>query len=81
MLGSGLGAFAKSLETRRGHPLRRDPHCPTSTAIGHEGELVIGLSQGVPLAVMSGRAHLYEGYTPEEVVFPVRVLGKMGVKI
>jgi purine-nucleoside phosphorylase len=52
-----------------------------STAIGHSGELAIGSSQGVPLAVMSGRAHLYEGYTAEQVVFPVRVLGRMGVKI
>jgi purine-nucleoside phosphorylase len=81
VLGSGLGAFARSLEKRTVIPYGQIPHWPVSTAIGHSGELVIGTSQGVPLAVMSGRAHLYEGYTPEQVVFPVRVLGRMGIKI
>jgi purine-nucleoside phosphorylase len=81
VLGSGLGAFAKSLDKATVIPYGQIPHWPVSTAIGHSGELVIGSSQGVPLAVMAGRADLYEGYTPEQVVFPVRVLGKMGVKI
>jgi purine-nucleoside phosphorylase len=81
VLGSGLGAFAKSLERAVVIPYGDIPHFPTATAIGHTGELVVGLSRGVPVAVMSGRVHYYEGYTAAEVVFPVRVLGRMGVKI
>ena len=81
VLGSGLGAFARSLDAATVIPYGQIPHWPVSTAIGHSGELVIGTSQGVPLAVMSGRAHFYEGYTPEQVVFPIRVLARMGVKI
>ena len=81
VLGSGLGAFARSLDKATVIPYGQIPHFPVSTAIGHTGELVVGQSQGVPIAVMSGRAHLYEGYTAEQVVFPIRVLGRMGVKI
>ena len=64
VLGSGLGAFADTLEDADRHPLRRDPALPASTAVGHEGELVLGRSRGVPVAVMAGRVHFYEGYTP-----------------
>ncbi len=81
VLGSGLGAFAKSLERAVEIPYGEIPHFPKSTAIGHRGELVIGHCQGVPVAVMSGRVHHYEGYSLEQVAFPVRVLGRMGVKI
>jgi len=81
VLGSGLGAFARSLEKATAIPYGEIPHFPTSTAIGHSGELVVGHCQGVPVAVMAGRAHLYEGYTLQQVVFPVQVLGRMGVKI
>ena len=81
MLGSGLGAFARSLDKATVIPYGQIPHFPVSTAIGHSGEMVIGSAQGVPVAVLSGRAHLYEGYTAEQVVFPVRVLARMGVKI
>jgi len=80
VLGSGLGGFAETLERRVAIPYGDIPHFPTSTAIGHKGELVLGVSQGVPVAVMSGRVHLYEGYRPDQVVFPVRVLGRLGVK-
>ena len=80
VLGSGLGAFARSLEKATAIPYAEIPHFPVSTAIGHSGELVVGHCQGVPVAVMSGRAHYYEGYTMQQVVFPVRVLGRMGVK-
>ena len=62
-------------------PYHEIPHFPTATAIGHKGELVLGHAQGVPVAVMSGRVHYYEGYSIQDVVFPVRVLGRMGVKI
>ena len=80
VLGSGLGAFAKSLERAASIPYPQIPHFPASTAVGHAGELVVGLSHGTPVAVMSGRVHVYEGYTFEQVVFPVRVLGRLGVK-
>ena len=79
VLGSGLGAFAKTLDEAIAIPSGEIPHFPVSTAIGHTGELVIGLCAGVPVAVMAGRVHYYEGYTPAEVVFPVRVLGRYGV--
>lgn len=81
VLGSGLGAFAGSLEQPVRIPYGEIPHFPTSTAIGHSGELVIGLSEGTPVAVMAGRVHYYEGYSLEQVVFPVRVLGRFGVKV
>ena len=80
VLGSGLGAFARSLERSTTIPYGQIPHFPTATAVGHKGELVVGLCQGVPVAVMSGRVHHYEGYTLQQVVFPVRVLGRFGVK-
>jgi purine-nucleoside phosphorylase len=81
VLGSGLGAFAESLAAATRLPYKQIPHFPTATAIGHKGELVIGTSNGTPVAVMSGRVHHYEGYSFEQVVFPVRVLGRFGVKI
>lgn len=81
VLGSGLGAFAQSLTDATAIRYGEIPHFPASTAIGHKGELVLGLSRGVPVAVMSGRVHYYEGYTSEQVVFPVRVLGRLGVKM
>jgi purine-nucleoside phosphorylase len=80
VLGSGLGAFAKSLSDPAVVPYGEIPHFPTSTAIGHRGELVVGRSGGVPVAVMAGRVHLYEGYPAGQVAFPVRVLGRLGVK-
>jgi purine-nucleoside phosphorylase len=80
VLGSGLGGFAQSLDGAVAIPYGEIAHFPTSTAIGHKGELLLGTSQGVPVAVMAGRVHYYEGYRPEEVVFPVRVLARLGVK-
>ncbi len=79
VLGSGLGAFARSLDKATVIPYGQIPHFPVSTAIGHTGELVIGSSNGVPVAVMAGRVHLYEGYAIQQVVFPIRVLARMGV--
>jgi len=80
VLGSGLGAFARTLDEPVVIPYRDIPHFPVSTAVGHAGELVIGTLAGVPVAVMSGRVHYYEGYSMPQVVFPVRVLGRFGVK-
>jgi purine-nucleoside phosphorylase len=80
VLGSGLGAFASELTEATAIPYPDIPGWPQSTAIGHAGQLVIGLLNGLPLAVMSGRAHLYEGHSIDKVVFGTRVLGKLGVK-
>ncbi|HEX4066464.1 MAG TPA: purine-nucleoside phosphorylase [Acidobacteriaceae bacterium] len=80
VLGSGLGAFAEQVERAAAIPFAEIPHFPQSTVPGHSGRLLIGTIAGLPVAVMQGRVHAYEGYSPEEVTFPVRVLGRMGVK-
>lgn len=80
VLGSGLGAFADDLTEAVRIPYADIPSFPRSTAIGHAGQLVIGKSGEVPVAVMQGRVHLYEGYSAAEVAFPTRVLGRMGIR-
>jgi purine-nucleoside phosphorylase len=80
VLGSGLGAFAEKVEEATAIPFSDIPHFPQSTVPGHSGRLVIGKLDGVPVAVMQGRVHAYEGYTSEQVTFPIRVLGQLGVK-
>src|SRR5271166_5601549 len=80
VLGSGLGAFADDLSQAVRIPYADIPSFPRSTAIGHAGQLVIGKSGDVPVAVMQGRVHLYEGYSASEAAFPTRVLGRSGVR-
>jgi purine-nucleoside phosphorylase len=80
ILGSGLGSFANELSDRIEIPYTEIPHWPVSTAIGHEGKFVYGTIEGVNVAALAGRAHLYEGYPPAVVTFGVRVLGLLGVK-
>jgi purine-nucleoside phosphorylase len=80
VLGSGLGAFAQELTDRIELPYSEIPRWPQSTAIGHEGTLVLGSVGSTPVAVMSGRVHLYEGYTPAQVTFGVRTLARFGVR-
>jgi purine-nucleoside phosphorylase len=80
VLGSGLGAFAEELEGRAEIPYSDIPGWPVSTAVGHAGKLVIGELSGLPVAVMAGRAHLYEGNSPAQSVYGVRVLGALGVR-
>ncbi len=80
VLGSGLGAFADDLGDAVRIPYAEIPSFPRSTAIGHAGQLVIGKSGDVPVAVMQGRVHLYEGYSAAEVAFPARVLGRLGIR-
>jgi purine-nucleoside phosphorylase len=80
VLGSGLGAFADDLEDALPFPYEEIPGFARSTVEGHAGRLVLGRVGGVPVAVMQGRFHYYEGYALEEVVFPVRVLGLLGIK-
>lgn len=80
VLGSGLGAFADSLSDAARVPYADIPSFPQSTAIGHAGRLVIGNAGNIPVAAMQGRVHQYEGYSPQEVTFPIRVFARMGVK-
>jgi purine-nucleoside phosphorylase len=79
VLGSGLGAFAEELSDRIELPYAEIPGWPGSTAVGHAGKLILGELCGRAVAVMAGRAHLYEGYSPAQVTFGVRVLGGVGV--
>jgi purine-nucleoside phosphorylase len=80
VLGSGLGGFADELIGGEEFVYADIPEWPVSTAIGHAGKLVFGLLGTLEVAVMSGRVHLYEGYTPAQVTFGVRVLGTLGVR-
>jgi len=81
VLGSGLGAFAETLDDAATIPFAEIPRFPTSTAVGHRGELVVGRSEGIPVAALAGRVHHYEGYSAQQVVFPVRVLGRLGARM
>ncbi len=80
VLGSGLGGFGDVLLGREEFPYASIPHWPASTAVGHAGKLVFGLLGTLEVAVMAGRAHLYEGYTAAHVALGVRVLGELGAK-
>jgi purine-nucleoside phosphorylase len=80
VLGSGLGGFADELTGREELPYPSIPHWPASTAVGHAGKLVLGLLGTLEVAVMAGRAHLYEGYTAAHVALGIRVLGELGVR-
>jgi len=80
VLGSGLGAFADDLTTSHRIPYADIPGFPHSTAEGHAGQLVLGKLGEVPIAAMQGRVHFYEGHSLQEVTFPMRVLGALGVK-
>lgn len=80
VLGSGLGDFADEFTSATRIPYSKIPHFPRSTAIGHAGKLVVGNVADIAVAAMQGRVHLYEGYSVKQVVFPVRVLARMGVQ-
>ncbi len=80
VLGSGLGAFADSLTNATRVPYSEIPAFPRSTAIGHAGQMVLGNAGDIAVAAMQGRVHLYEGYSPQEVTFPIRVFGRMGIR-
>lgn len=79
MLGSGLGGVADAIEDRVELPYGEIPGWPAAGAVGHAGRLLLGRLGEAPVAVMQGRAHLYEGVPPERAVFGIRVLGKLGV--
>lgn len=80
VLGSGLGAFADGLESATRIAYERIPHFPRSTAVGHAGRLVIGKVGDVAVAAMQGRVHFYEGYSLADVIFPMRVFGRLGIR-
>jgi purine-nucleoside phosphorylase len=80
VLGSGLGSFADELSEATRIPYANIPYFPLSTAVGHAGQLVIGNVGEVSVAAMQGRVHLYEGYSSNEVAFPMRVFGRMGIR-
>jgi purine-nucleoside phosphorylase len=79
VLGSGLGAVAEAVESPIFVPYSEIPHFPQSTVEGHSGRIVAGYLNGVAVVVMQGRVHAYEGYTPRQVTFPMRVLGRLGM--
>jgi purine-nucleoside phosphorylase len=80
VLGSGLGAFADSLTDAVRVPYAEIPSFPQSTAIGHAGRMVVGNAGNVAVAAMQGRVHLYEGYSAQEITFPIRVFARMGIR-
>src|ERR1035438_8701211 len=80
VLGSGLGAVADAIPDPTIVPYAEIPHFPQSTVEGHTGRIVAGLLGGVPVVIMQGRVHFYEGYSPQQVTFPMRVLGALGLQ-
>ena len=80
ILGSGLGAFGDMVEDKTIIPYEEIPYFPVSSIPGHMGRLIIGKANGINIIVMQGRVHFYEGYTMQQVVFPVRVLCNLKIK-
>lgn len=80
VLGSGLGKFADELKNAVAIPYEQIPHFPVSTVKGHAGKLVIGEAGGKIVVAMQGRFHYYEGYSMQEITFPMRVMLAIGVK-
>jgi purine-nucleoside phosphorylase len=80
VLGSGLEGFASELADRFEIPYSEIPHWPRPTVAGHSGHLAAGRLGHRTIAVLAGRAHLYEGYSAEQAAFPIRVLGLLGVR-
>lgn len=80
ILGSGLGVLADEINNKTVIQYKDIPHFPESTVAGHKGQLVVGTIEGKPVIAMQGRFHYYEGYTMEQVTFPVRVFKQMGIE-
>ncbi len=79
ILGSGLGSFVDLLENKKEIPYSEIPHFPKSSVTGHPGQFVFGTLANVPVYVLQGRVHYYEGHSLEDVTFPVRILKQLGV--
>lgn len=80
ILGSGLGDVVDAIDVEVAIPYGEIPGARASTVLGHQGRLILGHSAGLPVVVMQGRVHFYEGYEMNEVMFLTRVLGKLGIK-
>ena len=80
VLGSGLGGFGELVEEAIRIPYASLPGFPVSTVPGHAGQFILGYVRGVPVIVMQGRVHYYEGYPMEDVVMPIRIMGMLGAK-
>ena len=80
VLGSGLGNFAQAITVEKEVPYTAIPNFPVSTVKGHSGKLIFGELAGKKVVAMAGRFHFYEGYTPQEVVFPIRVFKLLGIR-
>ncbi len=80
ILGSGLGSMADRIENATKIPYSEIPHFPVSTVAGHSGTLVIGTLNGKEVVAMQGRIHYYEGYTMQQITFPVRVMKALGIE-
>jgi purine-nucleoside phosphorylase len=80
ILGTGLGRITEKIEVSVRVPYEEIPHFPVSTIEGHQGTLVCGTLANKPVMAMEGRFHLYEGYSPQEITFPIRVMSKLGVQ-
>ncbi len=78
--GTGLGGLTDKISADFRLPFEKIPNFPTSTVEGHQGNLVGGKLAGKEVLALEGRFHLYEGYSPKEVTFPVRVMAKLGAK-
>lgn len=79
ILGSGLGVLAEEITNAVAIPYKEIPHFPESTVAGHKGQLVIGKLEGKQVVAMQGRFHYYEGYSMQQVTFPVRVMKELGI--
>lgn len=79
VLGTGLSGLTEALDVETAIPYADIPHCKTTSAPAHPDQLIFGSLKDVPVIVMSGRLHYYEGYSMEEVTFPIRMLGMLGV--
>lgn len=80
VLGSGLGSFTKEMIIEKEIDYKDIPHFPVSTVEGHHGKLIFGEIAGKTILAMAGRFHYYEGYTPDQVVFPIRVMKFLGIE-
>ncbi len=80
ILGSGLGNFSTEINSEKEIAYADIPHFPTTTVLGHGGKLIFGEIEGKKVLVMSGRFHFYEGYTPQQVAYPVRVMKMLGIE-
>ena len=81
ILGSGLGNYARNMKVECEIPYGDIPDFPVSTVAGHDGRFLFGMIGDVPAVVMKGRVHFYEGYTPQEVVLPIRVMKLLGIEV